>query len=231
MIQLWSWPTPNGQKLHIALEELELPYELVPVDIGKGEQFKPEFLAITSNNHRIPAIVDPDGPDGPLALAESGAILIYLADKTGKLLPKAPAARAVTIQWVMFQMASVGPMFGQHGHFTAYAPEKIPYAIERYTNEVLRILRVLDKRLAENAWLGGAEYSIADIATFPWTRTAPGRGIDMTAFPNVARWHAAIEARPAVQRGLQVLDEKQRKQAVTDEEREVLFGKRQFEQR
>jgi GST-like protein len=231
MIQLWTWPTPNGQKLHIALEELGLPYELVPVNIGKGEQFQPEFLAITCGNHRIPAIVDDEGPSGPLALFESGAILIYLAEKTGKLLPKDPTARAVTIQWLMFQMASVGPMFGQHGHFAVYAPEKIPYAIDRYTKESLRILGVLDKRLAESEWLAGNEYTIADIATFPWTRTSEGRGIDMTAFPNVSRWHAAMEARPGVQRGLDVMKEQQRRTPMTEEEKEVLFGKKQFEKR
>lgn len=231
MIQLWSWPTPNGQKIHIALEELGLPYELVPVDIGKGDQFKPEFLAITANNHRIPAIVDPDGPNGRLTLFESGAILIYLAEKTGRLLPKEPAARAVTLQWLMFQMASVGPMFGQHGHFAVYAAEKIPYAIERYTNEALRILRVLDKRLADAPWLAGPEMTIADIATFPWTRTSAGRDIDMAAFPNVSRWHAAMEARPGVQRGLDVMKDQQRRKPMTDEEKEILFGKKQFETR
>ena len=231
MIQLWTWPTPNGQKLHIALEELALPYELVAVDIGKGEQFAPEFLAITSGNHRIPAIVDTDAPGGSLALFESGAILIYLADKTGKLLPKDTAGRAVALQWLMFQMSSVGPMFGQHGHFASYAPEKIPYAIARYENESKRILGVLDKRLGEATWLAGAEYSIADIATFPWTRTAAGRGIDMSAFPNVMRWHAAIESRPAVRRGLDVLRQQQRRKPMTDAERQVLFGARQFEKR
>jgi GST-like protein len=232
MIQLWTWPTPNGQKIHIALEELELPYEIVPIDIRAGAQFRPEFLAITAGNHRIPAIVDTDAPGGSLSLFESGAILIYLAEKTGKLLPKDPAKRAVTLQWLMFQMASVGPMFGQHGHFALYASEKIPYAIERYTNEALRILGVLDKRLAESAWLAGDEYTIADIATFPWTRTSEGRSIDMSAFPNVSRWHAAMQARPGVQRGLDVMKEQQRRQpTVTDEEREVLFGKKQFEKR
>lgn len=231
MIQLWTWPTPNGQKVHIALEELELPYEVVPVDIAKGEQFQPAFLAITSGNHRIPAIVDNDAPGGPLALFESGAILIHLAEKTGKLLPADPAARAVTLQWLMFQMASVGPMFGQHGHFAIYAAEKIPYAIERYTNEVGRILRVLDKRLAESVWLAGAHFSIADIATFPWTRTAAPRGLDMTAYPNVSRWHAAMESRPGVVRGLDVMKQEQQRKPMTDEEKEVLFGKKQFEKR
>ena len=177
-------------------------------------------------NGRIPTLVDDGFP-----VFESGAILIYLAEKTGRLLPKDPAARAVTIQWLMFQMASVGPMFGQHGHFAAYAPEKIPYAIERYTNEALRILRVLDKRLAEVSWLAGSEYTIADIATFPWTRTSSGRGIDMAQFPNVSRWHEAMEARPAVRRGLDVMKDQQRRKPMTDEEREILFGKKQFEVR
>lgn len=232
MIELWSWPTPNGQKVHIALEELALPYAVVPINIGKGEQFRPEFLAMTAGNHRIPAIVDSDGPGGrPLALFESGAILIYLADKTGKLLPAEPAARAVAIQWLMFQMASVGPMFGQHAHFATYAAEKIPYAIERYGNESRRILRVLDKRLEENVWLAGSEYSMADIATFPWTRTSEGRGIDLSAFPSVTRWHEAMLARPAVQRGLEVMKDKQRKAPMTEEEKEILFGKKQFEAR
>jgi GSH-dependent disulfide-bond oxidoreductase len=230
MIQLWTWPTPNGQKIHIALEELGLPYEVVPVNIGKGEQFNPEFLAITPN-HRIPAIVDTDGPGGKLALFESGAILIYLAEKTGQLLPKDPAARAVALQWLMFQMGSVGPMFGQYGHFANYAPEKIPYAIERYTNETLRILRVLEKRLADAPFLAGDEYSIADIATYPWTRLSAMRGVDMSTLPNVSRWHAAIEARPGVQRGMDVMKEQQQRKPMTDAEREVLFGKKQFERR
>ncbi len=182
-IQLWSWPTPNGQKVHIALEELALPYALVPVDIGAGEQFKPEFLAITPN-HRIPAIVDPDGPGGrPLSLFESGAILIYLAEKAGRLIPADPAARYVCLQWLMFQMGGVGPMFGQYNHFAAYAPEKLPYAIERYTNEVARLHRVLEKRLEQSPYLAGEEYSIADIATFPWLRYPDRRGIDLSAYP------------------------------------------------
>jgi GST-like protein len=235
MIQLWTWPTPNGQKVHIALEELGLPYEIVPVHIGKGEQFKPEFLAITPN-HRIPAIVDTDGPAvdgqaGGFRLFESGAILVYLAEKAGQLLPKAPAARALTLQWLMFQMGGVGPMFGQHAHFASYAAEKIPYAIERYTNEINRLLRVLDKRLGEAEWLAGSEYSIADIATFPWTRGAPQRGVDMSALPNVSRWHAALEARPGVQRGLDVMKNEQQRKPLTAEEKEILFGKKQFEAR
>ena len=231
MIQLWTWPTPNGQKIHIALEELGLDYEIVPVNIREGEQFKPEFLAITPN-HRIPAIIDTEGPGGPLRLFESGAILIYLAEKTGRLLPAHPAARALALQWLMFQMASVGPMFGQHGHFASYAPEKLPYAIDRYAKEVSRILRVLDKRLAEAEWLSGNDYSVADIATFPWTRSAAARGVDMKALPHVSRWHAALEARPGVRRGLDVMREQQQDRiAMSDAEREVLFGNKQFEAR
>ena len=167
-IQLWSWPTPNGHKVHILLEELGLPYEVVPVNIGGGDQFKPEFLAITPN-HRIPAIVDPEGPEGtPFPLFESAAIMIYLAEKAGSdLLPREPATRHRCLQWVMFQMGGVGPMFGQHNHFANYAPEKLPYAVERYTNEVARLHRVLEKRLSGSAFLAGPDYSIADICTFP----------------------------------------------------------------
>jgi GST-like protein len=228
MIEVWTWPTPNGHKVHIALEELGLPYRVIPINIGKGEQFRPEFLAITPN-HRIPAIVDPDGPGGQmLRLFESGAILIYLAEKTGRLLPADPMARLAALQWLMFQMGGVGPMFGQYNHFATYAPEKIPYAIERYGNEVKRLHRVLEKRLAESAYLAGAEYSIADIATFPWIRNADRRGIDLAEFPGVKRWHDAIAARPAVQRGVAVLSDNQRNRPMTDEEREVLFGKTQF---
>ena len=228
MIEVWTWPTPNGHKVHIMLEEIGLPYKVVPVNIGQGEQFKPEFLAITPN-HRIPAIIDPDGPGGKrFALFESGAILIYLAEKTGKLIPAEPAARYLCLQWLMFQMGGVGPMFGQYNHFAAYAPEKIPYAIERYTNEVKRLHRVLDKRLGESAYLAGAEYSIADIATFPWVRNPARRGIDLADYPHVRRWHDAIAARPAVMRGVEVLSENQRRGAMTDQERENLFGVKQF---
>lgn len=228
-IQVWTWPTPNGHKVHILLEELGMPYEVVPVAIGKGEQFRPEFLAITPN-HRIPAIVDPEGPGGtPFSLFESGAILIYLAEKAGSdLIPRDPAARYTCLQWLMFQMGGVGPMFGQYNHFANYAVEKLPYAIERYTNEVARLHRVLDKRLAESAYLAGPDYSIADIATFPWIRNAERRKIDLGQYPNVARWHDAIAARPAVQRGVEVLAENQRRGQMTDAEREIMFGKTQF---
>ena len=231
MIEAWTWPTPNGHKLHIALEELELPYKVVPVNIGAGEQFKPEFLAITPN-HRIPAIVDPDGPGGkPLRLFESGAILIYLAEKTGKLMPRDPAGRYTCLQWLMFQMGSVGPMFGQYGHFHNYAPEKIPYAMDRYANEVRRLHGVLEKRLQVVPYLAGEEYSIADIATYPWLRFPERRGIDFNEFPAVRRWFESIDARPAVQRGVAVLAENQRRGTMTDAEREVLFGKTQFAKR
>jgi GST-like protein len=230
-IELWSWPTPNGHKVHIALEELGLPYTVVAVDIGAGEQFKPEFLAITPN-HRIPAIVDPDGPGGaPLSLFESGAILIYLAEKAGSLLPAAPAGRYASLQWLMFQMGGVGPMFGQYNHFAAYAPEKLPYAVERYANEVARLHRVLETRLQQAPYLAGEEYSIADIATFPWVRNPERRGIDLSAYPAVQRWHDAIAARPAVQRGVEVLADRQRQGPMTEQQREVLFGRTQFAQR
>ena len=228
MIEVWSWPTPNGHKVHIMLEEVGLPYKVVPVDIGAGEQFKPEFLAITPN-HRIPAIVDPDGPGGqPLRLFESGAILVYLGEKTGKLIPADPRARLIALQWVMVQMGGVGPMFGQWNHLAVYAPEKIPYAIERYTNEVKRLHRVLDKRLGEAAYLAGDEYSIADIATFPWVRNPERRDIDLAEYPNVKRWHDAIAARPAVERGVAVLADQRRAGPLTDEQRENMFGTKQF---
>lgn len=230
-IEVWTWPTPNGHKVHIALEELGLPYTVVPVNIGAGEQFKPDFLAITPN-HRIPAIVDPDGPGGArLTLFESGAILIYLAEKTGRLLPADPAGRYRALEWLMFQMGGVGPMFGQYGHFHAYAPEDLPYAKARYAKEVGRLHRVLDKRLGEAEWLAGATYSIADIATFPWIRNPARRNIDLAEFPNLQRWHDAIAARPAVQRGVAVLAENQRVGAMSDKEREVLFGNTQFQAR
>jgi GST-like protein len=230
-IEVWSWPTPNGHKVHIALEELELPYKIVPVNIGKGEQFRPEFLAITPN-HRIPAIVDPEGPDGrKVELFESGAILIYLAEKTGRLLPAEPVARYTALQWLMFQMGGVGPMFGQYNHFAAYAPEKIPYAIERYGNEVKRLHNVLEKRLSESPYLAGDEYSIADIATFPWIRNPDRRDIDLAEYPAVQRWHDAIAARPGVQRGVAVLSESQRSGPMNAEERDLLFGKTQFQRR
>jgi GST-like protein len=229
MIELFSWPTPNGQKVHIALEELGLPYTVNAVNIGEGDQFKPEFLAINPN-HRIPAIVDDDGPAGSnFALFESGAILIYLAEKAGRLIPTEPAARYVCLQWLMFQMAGVGPMFGQANHFANYAPEKIPYAIERYRNEAKRLLRVLDKRLSEAKHLAGRDYSIADIATFPWVRSAAATGhVDLDETPAVKNWVEGIAARPAVERGLAVLADRRRQGPMSDKQRDVMFGSTQF---
>jgi GST-like protein len=232
MIELYTWPTPNGHKVHIVLEELGLPYEVHAVDIGEGDQFKPEFLKISPNN-RIPAIVDRDGPGGkPLPLFESGAILIYLAEKTGKLLAPKGAARYSAIQWLMFQMGGVGPMLGQAHHFRVYAPEKIPYAIERYTNEAKRLYAVLDGRLGEAEYLAGTDYGIADIATFPWLRSWERQGVVLSDYPNVQRWFGAIETRPAVERALRVLaDRVNKQQPFTDRQREVLFGKTQYERR
>jgi GST-like protein len=231
MIECWTWPTPNGHKVHIALEEMGLPYKVVPVAIGKGEQFGAEFLAITPN-HRIPAIVDPEGPGGkPISLFESGAILIYLAEKSGKFIPADAHDRYICLQWLMFQMGGVGPMFGQFGHFNNYAPEKIPYAIDRYQNEVRRLHGVLEKRLSEAEYLAGTAYSIADMATFPWLRNAERRNINLADYPHLQRWFDAIASRPAVQRGCAVLAENQRQGSMTDAEREIMFGKTQFAKR
>ena len=207
MIDLYSWPTPNGHKIHIMLEECGLPYRVHAVDIGKGDQFTPEFLAINPNN-KIPALIDSDGPDGsPFTLFESGAILIYLAEKTGRLLPTTPRERYTTLQWLMFQMGSVGPMLGQAHHFRLYAPEKVAYGIERYTNEARRLYGVMDKHLQEREWFAANEYTIADIAIFPWLRTAEDQGIDWADFPHLKRWFDTIAARPPVQRGVAVLAE------------------------
>ena len=203
MIELHTWSTPNGRKVSIMLEELGLPYSVHPVNIGKDEQFRPEFLAISPNN-KIPAIVDPDGPGGKrFALFESGAILIYLGEKTQKLIPKDPATRYVALQWLMFQMGGLGPMLGQTHHFLRAAPEPVPYAIKRYKDETRRLYGVLDKRLAEAEHLAG-EYSIADIASYPWVARHEWHQIELGDFPNVRRWYDAIGARPAVQRGMKV---------------------------
>jgi GST-like protein len=230
MIDLYSWATPNGHKVHIMLEECALEYRVHGVDIGAGEQFKPEFLKISPNN-KIPAIVDSHGVDGrPQSLFESGAILIYLAAKTGRFLPTDVRAKYVALEWLMFQMASIGPMFGQAHHFRMYAPEKLEYAINRYTNEARRLYQVLDKRLAQVPYLAGNDYSIADIATWPWTRSWKNQGVEMNDYPNFKRWFDAIETRPAVQRGVTVLADRRR--AITgDKEREVLFGATQYARR
>ncbi len=208
MIDVYSWATPNGQKIHIMLEETGLPYRVHPIDIGAGEQFKPEFLALSPNN-KIPAIVDTDGPIRPdgqaFSLFESGAILIYLAEKTGQFLPSDPLARYTTLQWLMFQMGGLGPMLGQAHHFRLYAPERIEYAIKRYSNEAQRLYQVMDTQLGKTRYLAGDAYTIADIAAFPWTRSWLNQGIELSEFANVQRWHEEIAARPAVQRGVEVL--------------------------
>ena len=230
MIDVYSWATPNGHKVHIMLEECGLAYRAIAVDIGKGEQFTPDFLAISPNN-KIPAIVDPEGPatadDRPFSLFESGAILLYLAGKTGRLLPEGTAARYEVLQWLMFQMGGVGPMLGQAHHFRIYAPEKIPYAIDRYTREAHRLYGVLDRRLAKSRYVGGADYSIAGIAVFPWLRSWKNQGIVWNDFPHLKGWFDEIAARPAVRRGVQVLADLRR--PLTDERsRSVLFGQEQY---
>ncbi len=204
VIDLYTWKTPNGRKVSIMLEETGLPYRVHPVDITRDEQFAPDFLAISPNN-KIPAIVDSDGPGGQaLSLFESGAILVYLAEKTGRLLPDAPRERYATLQWLMFQMGGVGPMFGQTHHFRQFAKERVPYALDRYGKETRRLYGVMDRRLGEAAFLAGADYTIADIATYPWVTRHEWQGIDLGEFPNVRRWAEAIAARPAVQRGMAV---------------------------
>ena len=225
MIELHTWGTPNGHKISIALEELALPYTVHPVNIGKGDQFKPEFLALSPNN-KIPAIIDHEGPGNkPISIFESGAILLYLAEKTGKLLSRDPEKRWAAIEWIMFQVASVGPMFGQAGHFRVFAPEKIPYAIERYTNEAKRIVGVVEKRLGAAPYLAGDDYSIADIAVYPWFRMLERQEIDVTKYPNIGRWRDAIAVRPAVIRGLTIPEASN--QPLDAQARENLFGKAQ----
>ena len=230
MIEVYSWPTPNGHKVHVMLEECALPYKAIAVDIGKGDQFRSDFLAISPNN-KVPAIVDPDGPDGkPISLFESGAILMYLAAKTGRFMPETVRGKYEVLQWLMFQMGGVGPMLGQAHHFRIYAPEKLPYAIERYTNEAKRLYGVMNKRLARSKYLGGPEYSIADIAVFPWLRSWKNQGIDWDDYPHLKGWFDEIAGRPAVQRGVEVLAGL-RKPLTDDKARAVLFGNEQYKTR
>jgi GST-like protein len=230
MIEVYSWATPNGHKVHIMLEECGLPYRVHGVNIGTGEQFAPEFLAISPNN-KIPAITDPDGPDGEaISLFESGAILLYLASKTGRFLPTDLRGRWSTMEWLMFQMGGVGPMLGQAHHFRIYAPEKIPYAIERYSNEARRLYGVMNRRLAKSRYIAGPEYTIADIAIFPWLRSWKNQGIDWNEHPHLKGWFDEVAARPAVMRGVEVLAA-QRKPITDDQAREVLFGKTQYQAR
>jgi GST-like protein len=225
MIHLHYWPTPNGHKVTLFLEEAGLPYDIHPVDIGKGEQFRPEFLAIAPNN-RMPAIIDdePAGGGEPIALFESGAILLYLAEKTGRFLPADPRGRYEAIQWLMWQMGGLGPMLGQNHHFNRYAPEKIPYAIDRYVKETSRLYGVLDRRLESREFLAG-DYSIADMAAYPWIVPHEVQGQQLEDFPHVKRWFDAIAARPAT---IAAYDKGKAIQAapapMTDEQRRVLFG-------
>ena len=230
MIDVYSWATPNGHKVHILLEELGLPYRAHAVDIGAGDQFKPDFLSISPNN-KIPAIVDADGPDGkPISLFESGAILVYLAGKSGKFLGHTDREKFNTLQWLMFQMGGVGPMLGQTHHFRIYAPEKIEYAVNRYTNEAKRIYGVIDKQLSQHPYLAGNEYTIADIATFPWLRSWKNQGVELSDFPHLKAWFDTISERPAVKRGVEVLASA-RKPLTDDKAREILFGAQQYQKR
>ena len=230
MIEVYYWATPNGHKVHVMLEECGLPYRAIPVDIGAGDQFKPEFLAISPNN-KVPAIVDPDGPDGkPISLFESGAILLSLATTTGRFMPPDTRGRYSVLQWLMFQMGGVGPMLGQTHHFRIYAPENVPYAVERYTNETRRLYGVMERQVAQHRYIAGPEYSIADIAIFPWLRSWQNQGIDWAEFPHLKTWFDGIADRPAVQRGVAVLAD--RRKPITDaQSREVLFGKTQYAKR
>jgi GST-like protein len=203
VIDLYTWSTPNGRKVSIMIEETALPYKVHAINIGQNDQFKPEFIKLNPNS-KIPAIVDPDGPDGePMAMMESGAILVYLAGKTGKFLPASTRGKYEALQWLMFQMGGVGPIFGQVHHFLRAAKEAVPYAIERYTRETQRLYGVLDARLKDRDYLAG-EYSIADIATYPWVARYEWHKTDLNAYPHVKRWFDAISARPAVQRGMKV---------------------------
>jgi GST-like protein len=232
MIELYTWPTPNGHKVHIMLEETGTPYNVHPIDIGAGDQFKPEFLRISPNN-KMPAMVDTDGPEGkgkPFALAESGAMLFYLASKTGRFLPQDLRERWQVMQWVMFQMGHIGPMLGQAHHFLGYAPEKIPYAMERYKNEANRLYGVVDRRLKESKYLACDAYTIADMATVPWLRFPERQGVNIDDFPALKKWRDAILARPAVQKALQVLADRRRPE-MTKEQRENLFGATQYARR
>ena len=204
MIELYYWPTPNGHKISIALEEMGLEYEVKPVNIGAGDQFKPDFLAFAPNN-RIPAIIDSDGHDGaPVSVFESGAILLYLAEKTGMFIPQDRQKQIVVKEWLFWQMGGFGPMLGQAHHFNYYAPEKIDYAMERYSKEANRLYGVLDRRLSVSSFVGGNEYSIADIAILPWTRTYKRQRVDIDAYPHVKLWREKLGSRPAVIKGMQV---------------------------
>ncbi len=230
MIDIYFWPTPNGYKITVMCEEVGLKYNIIPVNIGAGDQFKPEFLKISPNN-RMPAIIDPDGPDGkPIAIFESGAILMYLAEKTGKLMPTDTRGKYDVIQWLMFQMASVGPMLGQAHHFRVYAPEKLEYAINRYTNEAKRIYNVIDKQLSQSPYIAG-DYSIADIAIYPWLVPHNMQGQNLDDFPHLKKWYEGMRARPAVQAGFAAMADQLKNRPPTQDKKawDTLFGAKQFE--
>ena len=225
MIELYYWPTPNGHKITMFLEEAALAYRLVPVDIAKGDQFKPEFLAFSPNN-RMPAIIDSAPADGgaPISVFESGAILVYLAEKSGRLLPRELRGRKSALEWLFWQVGGLGPMAGQNHHFSHYAPEKIPYAIERYVKETNRLYGVMDRRLAVQPYLAGAEYSIADIAAYPWIVPWQRQSQDLSQFPALKAWFDGIAARPATQRAYARGEEFRGTPVVTEESRKILFG-------
>ena len=230
MIDVYSWATPNGHKIHIMLEECRLAYRAIPVNIGAGDQFTPEFLKISPNN-KIPAITDLDGPGGkPISLFESGAILLYLASKTGKFMPKTDRQKFDMLQWLMFQMGGVGPMLGQTHHFRIYAPEKIEYAINRYSNEAKRLYGVMDKQLSTHKFIAGNTYTIADIAIFPWLRSWQNQGIDWVDYPHLKKWFDTISQRPAVKRGVEVLAHL-RKPVIDQTTRDNYFGAAQYKKR
>ena len=224
MIDLHYWTTPNGHKITIFLEETGTPYRIIPVNIGKGDQFKPEFLRIAPNN-RIPAMIDtaPSGGGEPISVFESGAMLVYLGDKTGRFLPRELRPRTEVLQWLFWQMAGLGPMAGQNGHFNVYAPEKIPYAMKRYIDETSRLYKVMDNRLADREFLGG-EYSIADMACYPWVVPFKVHGQDLDKFPNLKRWFESIGTRPAVERAYALAATINTAAPMSDEAKKILFG-------
>lgn len=223
MFDLYYWPTPNGHKITIFMEEASLPYRILPVNIGRGDQFKPDFLAIAPNN-RMPALVDPEAEGGPLSLFESGAILQYLAEKTGRFLPRDTPGRYRTLQWLYWQMAGLGPMAGQNHHFARYAPERIPYAIDRYVRETARLYGVLDRRLSVCEFLNGEGYSIADMACYPWIVPYRDQQQDLADFPHVKRWFDMLAARPAVQRAYALGSQVNAGGPLDEEARRHLFG-------
>jgi GSH-dependent disulfide-bond oxidoreductase len=232
LIDLYTWPTPNGHKIHIMLEETGLEYRVHPIDIGAGDQFKPEFLRISPNN-KMPAMIDHRGPGGKrFALAESGAMLFYLASKTGRFLPDDLAKRWQVMQWVMFQMGHIGPMLGQAHHFLQYAPEKIEYAMNRYRNEANRLYGVVDKRLHESEWIACDEYTIADMSIMPWVRFPERQGVNIDEYPHLKKWRERIAGRPAVKKALEVLADRRRATpSFSKEQAEVLFGATQYARR